>query len=75
MDAVERFNLEIGTEWPDSEDPGVARYRLFFQNWTGIVQGVYPVDKKTAIKLAALLVMVYHGDRRNSHSWKLANME
>ena len=31
VDAVEKHSLEIGQEWPDGEDPGVARYRLFYQ--------------------------------------------
>lgn len=31
IDAVEKHSLEIGQEWPDGEDPGVARYRLFYQ--------------------------------------------
>lgn len=31
VDAVEKFSLEIGSEWPDGEDRGVARYRYFYQ--------------------------------------------
>lgn len=68
VDAAEQFSLDVGVEWPDSEDPGVARYRLFFQNWIGIVQGNYPVNKKTAIRLAGLLTLIYHGDR-NTQFW------
>lgn len=35
IDAVQKYSLDIGSEWPDGEDPGVARYRLFYQvNWT-----------------------------------------
>ena len=26
--------LDIGEEWPDGEDPGVARYRHFYQVYT-----------------------------------------
>ena len=31
MDAVDQYNLDIGEEWPDSEDGGIAQYRRFFQ--------------------------------------------
>ena len=30
-DAVERYHLDIGEEWPEGEDSGVARYRKFYQ--------------------------------------------
>lgn len=31
VDAAEKYSLETGQEWPDGEDPGIARYRLFYQ--------------------------------------------
>ena len=68
-DAVERYHLDIGEEWPEGEDSGVARYRKFYQNWVGIVQGERTITKETAIRLAGLLTFIYHGSSKNAPFW------
>ena len=96
MDAVDQYNLDVGEEWPDSEDGGIAQYRRFFQvrrqflswgalcfncviflpqSWIGVVQGACPVSKRTAIKLAGLLVQVYYGDRCTAVVWPPPDLE
>lgn len=60
---------ECGQEWPDFEHPDVARYRMFYQSWMGAVQGVYPVDRESSVKLAALLSHIYYGDRAAARIW------
>ncbi|XP_064397866.1 uncharacterized protein LOC135344565 [Halichondria panicea] len=69
VDAPDESSLDCGDEWPDCEHPDVARYRRFYQSWLGLVQGAYPVDRKAAIKLNALLTQVYFGDRERARVW------
>jgi hypothetical protein len=68
-DAAERHSLDIGKEWPDSEDTDVARHRMFYQSWMAIVQGEYPISKKFAIKLAGLLTYIYYGKKSDAPYW------
>lgn len=47
--------VDMGKEWPSHENWDVKAYRQFYQNWCGVVQGAYPVEKEVAIKVRSLL--------------------
>lgn len=64
VDAAEE--VDCGTEWPEGENPDVAMYRKFYQSWTGIVQGAFPIERHGAVKLAGMLTQVYFGDWASS---------
>ena len=42
---------EAGEEWPDFEEPGVARQREFYQCCCGVVQGDYPIERGVAVEV------------------------